>query len=247
MESCFCQIGSCVLCDARLNSNISSDQVCEILGMLNRIPYGAREIIFREGEPSTHLFIIREGQIKLTTSNANGRDQIIGLGTAGHVIGFDTVEDDIYTYTAETIAPVIACKIRHKDMLRVLEQNPSVAMRIVEILNEELSQAKNLIRVLGHNGSVERVATFILSLIPRRGTVPQEILFPLSREEMAEMIGLRIESVSRVMADLQRKKVIEAPRGYIRILDVKQLHALSGIFIPHDELKNKAALASVRV
>lgn len=246
MGSCFCQIASCVLCDARMDSKISSEQACEILGLLNRNSYGTREIMFREGEPSTHLFIVREGQIKLTTSSANGRDQIIGLGTAGHVIGFDTVEDDVYTYTAETIAPVIACKIQHKDMLRVLNQNPCVAMRIVEILNEELSQAKNLIRVLGQNGSVERVAMFILSLIPRRGAVPRELSFPLSREEMAELIGLRIETVSRVMADLQRKKVIEAPRGCIRILDLEQLRVYSGIYHPPGKTEKKAVLASVK-
>lgn len=235
-----------MLCDARLYSDISSDQVCEILGMLNRHSYGTREIMFREGESSTHLFIIREGQIKLTASNTDGRDQIIGLGTAGHVIGLDTVKDDIYTYTAETIAPVIACRIRHKDMLQVLEQNPRVAMRIVEILNEELSQAKNLMRVLGQNGSVERVAMFILSLIPRRGEIPRELSLPLSREEMAEMVGLRIETVSRVMADLQRKKVIEAPRGTIRILDLKQLRSLAGSPMSPAGKENKLTFAKAK-
>ncbi len=246
MESCFCQIGSCVLCDAQLHSEISSEQVCQILGLLNRHAYAPHEVLFREGDPSTHLFLIREGQLKLTTSNPDGRKQIIGLGVAGYVIGLDTLEDEIYTYTAETIGPVIACEIQQKNMLRILKQNPDIALRIVDILNKELAQAKTLIRVLGQKGSVERVATFILSLIPRRGNLPRELVFPLSREEMAEMVGLRIETVSRVMADLQRKKVIEAPRGYIRILDLKQLCSLAGISILPTEIDNKTALASVR-
>ena len=91
---------------------------------------------------------------------------------------------------------------------------------------------------------MERVATFILSLIPRRGNLPRELLFPFLREEMAKMVGLRVETVSRVMADLQRKNVIEAPRGCIRILDLKQLRSLAGISIPPTEIGNKAALAS---
>ena len=244
MESCFCQIDSCVLCDAHLQSEISSEQVCQILGLLNRHSYGPREVLFREGDPSTHLFLIREGQLKLTVSNPDGREQIIGLGVAGYVIGLDTLEDKIYTYTAETIGPVIACEVQHKNMLRILKQNPDIALRIVDILNKELAQAKTLIRVLGQKGSVERVATFILSLIPRRGNLPRELLFPFLREEMAKMVGLRVETVSRVMADLQRKNVIEAPRGCIRILDLKQLRSLAGISIPPTEIGNKAALAS---
>ena len=227
IPSGLCHADDCVLFEAHLSSELSIEQVCQIRNFLSRHSFGSRRTLFREGEPSTHLFLIREGQIKLTTSNADGREQIIGLGVTGHIIGFDSVEDDVYAYNAETISPVSACKIQHRDMLRVLEQNPSVSLRIVEILNEELLQAKNLIRVLGQKGSVERIATFILSLVPRRG-VGLEFSFPLSREEMAEMIGLRVETVSRVMAELQRQKVIEAPRGRMRVLDVTQLRLLSG-------------------
>jgi len=227
-----------------MQSEISTEQVCQILGMLNRHSYEPRKTLFREGEPNTHLYLIRDGQLKLTTTNTDGREQIIGLAVAGHIIGFDSMEDKIYTYNAEAIAPVAACKIQHKNMLRILKQNPHVSMRIVEILNEELSQAKNLIRILGQKSSVERIATFILSLLPRRGPVPEELLFPLSREEMGKMIGLRVETVSRVMADLQRKKVIEAPRGNIRILDIKKLTSFTGLALPRTWKKNGASRGS---
>lgn len=228
-----CDYGDCILCAARLSSNVSNEQACEILGTMNSNSYEAQRILFQQGEPNTDLFIIHEGRVKLMTTNSDGRGQIIGLATAGHIIGFDAVEDNYYSYTAHTLSPVIACKIRYKDMLRVLEQNPAVAVRLVEILNEELAVSKNLIRLLGHNGSMERVAMFILSLIPRHGKVSHDLSFPLSREEMAEMIGLRVETVSRVMADLQRKKVIEAPRGRIHILDPEKLRKLTRKNIPH--------------
>jgi len=246
MDSCSCQNDSCVLYDAQLTSEVSSEQVCQILGLLNRQIYSPHQVLFREGDPSTHLFLIREGQLKLTTTNVDGREQIIGLGVAGYVIGLDTMEDEIYAYTAETVGPVVACVIQQKIMMRILKQNPDIALRIIEMLNQELAQAKYLIRVLGQKGSVKRVATFILSLIPHRGNLPRDLEFPLSREEMAEMVGLRIETVSRVMANLQRKKVIEAPRGHIRILDLKRLFALSGMNTPHSEAGNNVALARLK-
>lgn len=244
MQSCFCQVGSCVLCEAELHSEVSSEQVCQIRGLLSKHSYDAHEIIFRESDPGAYLFLVREGHIKLTASNPDGREQIIGLGLAGHVIGFDTMDDEAYTHTAETLTPADVCTIRRKDMLQILEQNPGVSMRLVEILNDELRQAKTLIRVLGQKSPAGKIATFILSLFPQRGAIPRELVLPLSREEVAEMVGLTEETVSRVMADLRRKGVIEAPRGFIRIIDHKRIFSLAGISAPAIGLASRFSFAS---
>jgi CRP/FNR family transcriptional regulator, anaerobic regulatory protein len=230
MDACFCQQEECVLCEARLYSELSSEQVCQVRGMLHKHQYGSHEILFREGDPSTHLYVLRDGQLKLTIPSASGREQIIGLGVQGHLLGFDTMDDPIYTYTAETLTPVLVCTIRLKDMLKVLQQNPKISMRVVEILNEELAQAQALIRVLGQKTSMEKVATFILSLIPatKNGRIPEQLSLPLSRQEIAELLGLTVETVSRLMSDLKREGVIEAPRGLVRILDINRLQSLAG-------------------
>jgi CRP-like cAMP-binding protein len=208
---------------------ISPEQVCEIRGTVSRHSYAPRELLFREGDPGTHLILIREGLVKLTALGSDGQEQIVGFGEPGHIIGFDTVDDEIYTFTAESKTRVDACKIQRKDMLRVLEQNPNVSLHVVRALNDELARANRLIRVLGQKSPVEKVATFILSLVHRKQDTSIKVLLPLSREEMAETVGLRVETVSRVMADLQRRGVIEAPRGHIRILDHKLLRTLAGI------------------
>lgn len=197
--------------------------------MLSKHVYAPQELLFREGDPGTHLLLIREGLVKLTALGTDGQEQIVGFGEPGHIIGFDTVDDEIYTFTAETKTPVIACKIQRKDMLQILEQNPNVSLRVVRMLNDELARANRLIRVLGQKSPIERVATFILSLVHHKHDTSKKLLLPLSREEMAETVGLRVETVSRVMADLQRRKVIEAPRGHIRILDYKWLRTIAGI------------------
>ncbi len=163
------------------------------------------------------------------------------------MIGFDTMDDDVYTYTAETLTPVSVCTIQRKDMLQILEQNSTVSLRLVEILNDELKQAKTLIRVLGHKSPIGKIATFILSLLPQRGAIPRELLLPLTREEVAEMVGLTEETVSRVMADLKRKGVIEAPRGYIRILDRNRIYSLAGISAPPIGLEGRFSFASAKL
>jgi CRP/FNR family transcriptional regulator len=238
MYPCPCQIEECVLCEAKLFSGLSSAQVCEIRGMLGMHRYAPQEVLFRAGEPCTHLIALRLGQVKLSTALPDGREQILGLRVGGQLVGLETVDDTVYPYTATALTPVVACRITHKDMLRVLQQNPAVSLHVIQRINKDLEQARALIRDLGIKTAHERVASFILSLVPV-GTEPTEPLpFALSRKEIAELLGLTVETVSRVMAEFRRAGLIEAPRGGLRLLDVGRLQRLAGG--EHDRNERKA-------
>ena len=173
---------------------------------------------------------MRAGQLKLCVTGTDGREQIMRIAVAGQLIGYDTIDDLHHPYTATALTAARLCGIRHRDLLRVLEQNPEVSRRMVQLLNLELAQAQALIHILGQKSSAEKIAHFLLSLVPEHGRAePQaEMLLPLSRQEMADMLGLTVETVSRLMAELKRERIIEAPRGHIRILDRKGLHAYAG-------------------
>lgn len=240
MDSCYCHIEDCVLCEAGLYSGLSTRQVCEIRGLLSKHRHGAHEVLFREGEPNTYLYLLREGQLKLTTVTPDGREQIIGLGLPGHLLGFHSMHDTVHTYTAETLTAVQLCKIRRADMVDVLRQNPSVMLRVIDMLNEELNRAQLLIRLLGQKTSVEKVAAFILSLAPlglRNGS-PTELPLPLSRQEMAELLGLTVETVSRHMSEFKREGILDAPRGHVRILNAERLQRLAGDLPAHAGLRH---------
>lgn len=230
MHTCFCKLQDCILCEARLPTTLSSDQVCRIRGLLTIRNIGPREILFREGDASHYLYLLRDGHMKLTASGADGREQIIGLGVSGNVVGFDTVHDKAYAYTAKTLTPVVVCQIRHHDMIRILDENPRVSRLVVKLLNTELARAKKLIRVLGMKTSAEKVAAFITSLIPGTmgGHESDEIHLPLSRQEIADMLGITVETVSRHMAVLKREGIIDAPRNRIQILDRERLRQVAG-------------------
>ena len=225
--SCPCQIDECVLCEAKLFFGLSSAQVCEIRGMLAKQGYRIHEVLFRGGDPCNHLFVLRTGQVKLTTSLADGREQILGIRVAGQLLGFETLDDKVYPYTATALTPVDTCKITHQDMLRVMEQNSIVSLRVIRRLNEELEQAQGLIRDLGLKTAHERVASFIMSLIPNYDTPTDQLLLVMSRQEIASLLGLTVETVSRVITEFKNQGVIEAPRGEIRILDQARLVKLA--------------------
>jgi len=196
--------------------------------MLTKHHYEPRQTLFREGDTSARLYVVRSGQVKLTTSLPDGREQILRLGVAGHLLGFEAVEDEVYPYTAEAVTSVQTCGILHKDMLQAIEQHPKVSLRVIHSLNQELEQSLGMIRDLGLKSAPEKVASFILSLVPTRGAPLRELNLPLSRLEMAAMLGLTEETVSRVMAELRREAVIEGSRRHVEILDHNRLQNMAG-------------------
>jgi CRP/FNR family transcriptional regulator len=229
MGGCLCENDGCVLCEAQLFSGLTEEHVCKIQSLLSRHSYKTHEALFLEGEPSDRLFVLRSGQVKLTTSLPDGREQILRLSVVGHIVGLETLKGGDYPYTATAVLPTEACTIRHKDLLKILEANPAVSMRTIQTLSEELEKAQQLIRDLGLKSAPERVASFILSLVPPRVRPNGEIMLALTRHEIAEMLGLTVETVSRVMAELKREEIIEAPRGHLRILDNDKLKKMAGI------------------
>lgn len=229
MTDCLCKHRACVLCNASLFTGLSHELFCKVRGMVSRASYTPKQILFREGDPSTHLYILRSGQVKLTTALDDGREQILRLGVCGHLLGFESMHHDTYDYSVEALTTVETCSIRQKDMLQVISENPAVCRHIARTLTSELEQAEAMIRDLGLKRAAERVASFLLSLVPTHGDVSGNLPLCLKRHDIAELLGITTETVSRVMSRLQREAVIIAPRGSIRILDLDRLRAEAGI------------------
>jgi CRP/FNR family transcriptional regulator len=227
-QDSLCKINQCALCDAHLFAGLSEEKFCEVQNMVSKATYQPGEAMFREGDHCSNLYVLRSGQVKLTTSLPDGRSQILRLGVPGHFLGFEVVDHDHYLYTAEALTTVEACLIRQKDMLRAVAENPMVCRRIARTLTEELEQAEGMIRDLGTKNAGERIASFLLSLASNQSNLSENLPLHLARHEIAEMVGLSTETVSRIMAQLQREAIIIAPRGSIRILDVDRLRSRAG-------------------
>ena len=228
MTGCNCEINRCVLCEQQMLTGLPEAAECHVRDTLSKQNSRAGEMLFREGESNTHIYVLRTGLVKLTSSLDDGREQVIGLTAPGYLLGFHTLKDKVYRYSAIAATKVNACKVRHRDMLRVLDKHPSVSMKVIDILNHELDHTRTMLRVVGHKTAIEKTASFILSLIPRTGPKkPSEIPMPLSRREIADVLGLAEETVSRIMAELQRARVILTPRGKIVIFDHTRLKCIA--------------------
>ena len=200
---------------------------CIVEKMLHKQVYKKGEVLFREGDACSHLFALSSGQVKLSYNTPDGREQIIGLGIPGYLLGFDTLSDETYTYTASALSKAHVCKIRHRDLMAKLKSHQDVAIRVLDALNSELKQTRELLRVIGGKTATEKTASFILSVVPHNDPGDCKFDMPFSRHEIADFLGLSMETVSRVMAELKRAGIIHAPRGTMEIRDAGRLRAVA--------------------
>lgn len=230
MKNCSDCQHKCLFCETLLCSCQASTPARPLETVIQKRSFAPKDILFHEGDAASQLFLLSTGYVKLTTALPDGRHQGLRLGMARQFIGFEGCNEQRYSYSAEAVTPVEACSLRYKDLMNILEQKPQMAIAFISVLNRELCRSNAIIRNLVQMSSTERIAAFLLSLRPQESSLREDILLPLSRTDMAEMLGLTLETVSRVLSRMSRSHIIRLQPGgrLLRILDMHNLRRMSG-------------------
>lgn len=205
-----------------------TDLACRVTNTVKQVRFDAGDVLFAQGEPSTSLFSLSRGIVKISCHTSGGREQIVGIANPGNLLlGLQSLETDHYQYTATAETDVVACKIRHRGLLKEATESGDVALRLLKALNAQLAHSRELMRVMGHKCAAAKIASFITLLIPESERSRQHFTLPFSRAEMASLLGLSEETVCRQMAKMKRRGILYSPRGRIEILDWERLQAVA--------------------
>ena len=197
------------------------DQLAAVITTL-RLP--SHVPLAREGENASHFFNITSGAVKLYKLLPDGRQQIVGFLFPGDFVGLAV--RDTYAYTAETIGPVMACRFERRTFERLLERFPGMASCLRESASDELAIAQEQMLSLGRKSAKERVATFLLQLSQRAarlGLPSNPVTLPMTRTDIADYLGLTIETVSRTMTQLKTSRIITLGTGHTVTLHRERL------------------------
>lgn len=201
---------------------------CLLEDAVQHVSFKHGEVLFMQGQPSTCLYTVTEGIVKICTHSADGREQIVGLSSADCLlVGLQSMEDDRYAYSAIAATTVKACKVNHRTLLARVRDKGDLAMRLIHAVNAQLAQSRSLMEVLGQKCAAAKIASFILLMTPKSEQGNCRFSLPFSRMEMASLLGLSEETVCRLMADMKRQGAIYAPRGKLEIRDWDRLHAIA--------------------
>lgn len=187
-----------------------------------------RDILFRAGDPATVFFKIRKGTVAISRLLADGRRQIVAVRLAGDCIGY-LHEDGLYAFEGQAITDVEVC-VFNRDLFDLLSNDRTELAAATNVaLAGALKQSGQTMLMLGRLRSAERVAYFLSELDAlnrERFGVSKTLALLMSRAEIADYLGLTIETVSRSIGKLKKKGLIALiDSGEIQVLDREKLCA----------------------
>jgi CRP-like cAMP-binding protein len=179
---------------------------------------------FYEGDPESHVYRISDGIVRLYKLLGDGRRQIISFRFPGDLIGFEP--DEERSYSAEAVTDVTLQCLPASVAHRRVREEAQYSSELLGILSAELAEARHQLVVLNRRSALEKVAAFILDLCRRKGQ--SRLKLELGRGDMADFLGLTIETVSRTLTKLRRQKVIDLPQAHLLlVLDMERLEGFA--------------------
>jgi CRP/FNR family transcriptional regulator len=215
-----CKIKSYSFCRCLLD-----DQLKVFANISEEKEFKDKQVIFLQQEASNHLHNITKGNVKIYKLLSDGRIQIIGFLYPGDFFG--SYKKKKYNYSAEAMGDVRLCVFKQEVLDSYLENNLNLAKEMLHVTSHELTLAQDRIGVLGKLNANERVARFILNISDQRARIGWQdnpISLPMTRQDIADYLGLTLETVSREITRFKTANLIKIMSSkQIFIKDKKKL------------------------
>lgn len=202
----------------------------EQLPILRRVVH-AGESIYAAGDKLEHLYVVHAGFFKTINGAADGRDKLMGLHFKGDWLGFDGIADGRYGCDAVAMDTGEVWAIRYDALLQQCGRSPALLAAVHAAMSRELARDRDAMLALCTLPADARVADFLrgwADALEQRGLRSDQITLRMTRAEIGNYLGMKLETVSRALSRLARDKVIDfAERGRrdLRIPDVSALSA----------------------
>lgn len=187
--------------------------------------------IFDETDPADHVFNITSGAVKVYKLLPDGRRAITGFLFPGDFLGL--THRDAYAFSAEALTQTKLCKFPREKLERLLEEMPKLERRLLGLASHELAAAQDQMLLLGRKTAKERLASFLALLsnaARRHGKPGNPVDLPMGRSDIADYLGLTIETVSRTFTQLKRDGTIQLLDGNrVRLANPEKLEELAGV------------------
>jgi CRP/FNR family nitrogen fixation transcriptional regulator len=194
-----------------------NDHLRTLHGYSTRHHYRRGETIFGEGEPADRVYKIIAGTVRLCRYSPGGRRHITDFALAGDLLGFLECSDQ--PMTAEAVEDVTLISYPRSCVDRLASSNPDIRARMMRHLSANLVEAQQQLFVLGCQSAKEKLASFLTRLAGRIDLAPGETLdLPMGRQDIADHLGLTIETVCRTITALKNDGLLSVPSSHELVL-----------------------------
>lgn len=215
-------------------SSLDLGDLSHIASLIHHRDYRKGEVLFSEKDLLNELVIVHSGSVKAYKMTPDGREQILYIFQDGDFFGERNLfGDQTASYTVEALKSVKTCSFSKESFRALLYEHPDIAIKIIEELEERMARMENALKSIGVRSVDGRISALLLDFADRYGTrVPEGTLIrlPLSREGIANQLGIARETMSRKLGQFEIDGVIRSVSNKsILILDRNALAAAADL------------------
>lgn len=202
---------------------LSSEEKIEVMNTSISKKYTKGEIIFSPGHSSANLWIVHRGSVKISRFSSAGKEQIVRILSQGDFTGeLSLFSHTILTSTAEALEPTEICLIQGKVINDLMLRTPQIAIKFLEKYTERIELAEDKLEQLTLYDVEQRIAKVLLEMLEDQQTDQTQgntLILPISKKDLAVMIGTSQESLSRKLSFFQEQ-------GWIKLIGQRQITIL---------------------
>lgn len=201
---------------------------------LTEAHYVKGECIFREGDPTEYFHILKEGAVKCVKSSAGGRECTMKVLMPGDLFCCEAAVFDggAHPGTAKPLGNVSVLRVSKKTYFEMLKRNPDAAIEVIKYLGNRLNEAQEKTKVLALDRADQRLASLLVGLAERTGVKEANGIrldVRLTRQDMADMVGVTTETAIRIMARFIRDRLVSGTANRLVIRDLPRLKSLVSV------------------
>lgn len=227
MENCGCTVENHMQCAGRVPifNCLNRRELKQVVSLIIQKEYEKNAMVISEGSIPQDFIVVCKGRIKVFGYSNDGKEQIMYILTKGDFLGGKNLFHDIKAnFNAQAMEDTVVCTIEKHKFQKLLIKYPGISLKIMDVLNDRLEKMESMFRRISPKDVDSRVNMVLLELSRKYGKKQDGsvlIELPMSREEMANYIGVARETVSRKLTSLKDEGIIEII-GNKKILILKE-------------------------
>lgn len=222
---------NCSLSDLCLPRGLSRDELDKLENAIEKtIKIGKKEHLYRRDDPHFAIYAVKSGALKTSLSTTDGEEQILGFYLPGDLLGFDAFSRGKHSCDALALEDTLVCELKMDAFQELCGTIPSMRLGMMRQVGAEIEREHQLLLTLGQMRTEARLATFLVGISERnqtRGFSSKEFYLPMPRHDLANYLGMAVETLSRMFSRLQEDGIINVKHRLIEIADMPRLKELA--------------------
>lgn len=194
------------------------------------------EHLYHIDELFSSVYIIHSGSVKTYLVMKNGKEQVTGFHLQGKLLGINSISTNFHTESAVALESSTICKIPFERLENLSKENPDIQHALLHLMSEEIQHNVHQLSIISRMPAEARLASFLIDLsysYQRRGFSATEFYLSMTRTDIANLLGLAVETVSRLFSYFQEAGLLTVERKHIILYDLERLTEISPRYSNH--------------